>query len=55
MIEAKFHMEPPWDGGLIVFYGKVKFDPLCFCMEKGKTMGFSETIVVCDVKVGRCS
>ena len=23
--------------------------------EKGKTMDFSESIVVCDVKVGRCS
>ena len=26
-----------------------------FVWEKGKTMDFSETIVVCDVKVGRCS
>ena len=37
-------------------YGHVKFDPLCFCMgKKDKTMNFSETIVVCDIKVGRCS
>ena len=37
----------PWvDRGL--FYGKVKFGPLCFCMEKGKTMDISETIVVYD-------
>ena len=34
-----------------LFYGKVKFGPLC----KGKTMDISETIVVCDTKVGRCS
>ena len=33
------------------FYGKVKFDPLCFCMRKGKTMDFSETIVVYDLKL----
>ena len=39
-----------------LFYGKVKFGPLCFCMEKiGKTMDFSETIVVYDVIVGRYS
>ena len=113
-IEAKFHMEPPWDGGMKVcsngpghmtkmaampiygknlknlhwnqkaddletwyaascarvlpslfkwwpwvdhdlFYGKVKFGPLCFCMGKGKTMDFSEIIVVCDIRVGKCS
>ena len=38
-----------------LFFGKVKFDPLWFYMEKGKTMDFSETIVVCYIKVGRCS
>ena len=26
-----------------------------FVWENGKTMDISETIVVCDVKVGRCS
>ena len=26
-----------------------------FVCEKGKTMDFSETIVVCDIKSGRCS
>ena len=26
-----------------------------FVWEKGQTMDFSETIVVCDIKVGRCS
>ena len=29
--------------------------PYAFVWEKCKTMGFSETIVVYDVKVGRCS
>ena len=37
-----------------LFYGTVKFGPLCFVWEKGKTMDFSETIVVYDIKVGRC-
>ena len=36
------------------FTSKVKFGPLCFCMGKAKTMDFSETIVVHDIKVGRC-
>ena len=40
---------------LNLFYGKVKFGPICFRMEKVKTMDFSETIVVYDIKVGRCS
>ena len=26
-----------------------------FLLEKGKTKDFLETIVVCDIKVGRCS
>ena len=29
--------------------------PYAFVWEKGKTMDFSETVVVYDVKVGRCS
>ena len=29
--------------------------PYAFIWEKGKTMDFSETIVVYDVKVGKCS
>ena len=37
----------PWVD-LDLFYGKVKYGPLCFCMN----MDFSETIAVCDVKVG---
>ena len=40
----------PWVD-LDLFYGKVKFGPLCFCMGKGKTMDFSETIVVYDLKL----
>ena len=44
----------PWVD-LNLFYGKVKTGPLCFCMGKVKTMDFSETIVVYDIKVGRCS
>ena len=40
---------------LDLFYGKVKFGPLCFYMGKGKTMDFSKTIVVNDIKVGKCS
>ena len=40
---------------LDLFYGKVKFGPLCFVWEKGKTMGFSETIVVYDIRVDRYS
>ena len=39
---------------LDLVYGKVKFDHLRFCMGKGKTMDSSETIVVCDIEVGRC-
>ena len=38
-----------------LFYGKVKFAPLCFSTGKGKTVDFSETIVVNDIKIGRCS
>ena len=38
-----------------LFYGKVKFGPLCFCMGKVETTEFSETIVVYDIKDGICS
>ena len=44
----------PWVD-LDLFYRKVKFGPYVFLWEKGKTMDFSETIVVNDIKVGRCS
>ena len=36
-----------------LFYGKVKLVPYAFVWEKGKTVDFSETIVVYDIKIGR--
>ena len=39
----------PWVD-LDLFYGKVKFVPYAFVWEKGKTMDFSETSVVYDLK-----
>ena len=29
--------------------------PYTFVLGKGKTMNFSETLLVCDIKIGRCS
>ena len=43
----------PWVD-LDLFYGKVKFAAYAFVWETCKTMDISETIVVHDVKVGRC-
>ena len=43
----------PW-ADLDLFYGKVKFGPLCFLYEKGKTIDFSETILSYDIKAGSC-
>ena len=40
---------------LTYFTARSNSVPYAFIWEKGKTMDFSETIVVCDVKVGRCS
>ena len=40
---------------LDLFYGKIKFGTLCFVWEKGITRDFSESIVVYDIEVGRCS
>ena len=40
---------------LTYFTARSNLVPYAFVWEKGKTMDFSETIVVCDVKVGRCS
>ena len=42
--------------GLTLTYFTVRSNlvPYAFVWENGKTMDFSETIVVCDVKVGRC-
>ena len=45
------------DPGLILTYFMARSNlvPYAFVWEKGKTMDFSETIVVYDVKIGRCS
>ena len=43
------------DPGLTLTYSMANLLPYSFVWEKGKTMDLSETIVVCDVKVGRCS
>ena len=40
---------------LTYFTARSIFVPYAFVWEEGKTMDFSETIVVCDIKVGRCS
>ena len=40
---------------LDLFYGKVKFCPLRFCMGRWLNNAFSETSVVCDINNGRCS
>ena len=44
------------DPGLTLTYFMARSNllPYAFVWEKGKTMDISETIVVCDVKVGRC-
>ena len=45
------------DSGLTLTYfmPKSNFVPHAFVWEEGKTMDFSETIVIYDVEVGRCS
>ena len=45
------------DPGLILTYFTARSNlvPYVFVWEKVKTMDFSETIVVCDIKVDRCS
>ena len=40
---------------LTYFRARSNLVPYAFVWEKGKTMDFSETIVVYEVKVGRCS
>ena len=40
---------------LTYFTARSNLVPYAFVWEKGKTMDFSETVVVYDVKVGRCS
>ena len=45
------------DPGLTLTYftGRSNLVPYAFVWEKCKTMNFSKTVVICDVKVGRCS
>ena len=45
------------DPGLTLTYftARSNFVPCAFVWEEGKTMDFSEIIVVYDIKVGRCS
>ena len=38
-----------------VFMARSNLVPCAFVWEKGKPMDFSETIVVNDIKIGRCS
>ena len=40
---------------LTYFVASSNLVPYAFIWEKGKTKDFSETIIVYDVKVGRCS
>ena len=40
---------------LTYFTARSNLIPYAFVWEKGKTMDFSETIVVFDIEVGRCS
>ena len=40
---------------LICFMARSNLVPYAFLWEKGKTMDFSEIILVYDIKVGRCS
>ena len=45
------------DSGLTMTYFTTRLDfvSYAFVGEKGKTMDFSETIIIYDIKVGRCS
>ena len=43
------------DSGLTYFMAMSNFLPHAFVREEGKTIKFSETIVVYNIKVGRCS
>ena len=51
---TKYVQMIPWVD-LDLFYGKSNLVPCAFVLEKVKTMDFSETIVVYDITVGRCS
>ena len=45
------------DPGLTLTYFMARYHlvPYAFVWEKGKTIEFSKTIVVCNIKAGRCS
>ena len=45
------------DPGLILTYFTARSNlvPYAFVWDKGKTMDFSETIIVYDIKLGRCN
>ena len=44
------------DTGLtLTYFTASNLVPYAFVWEKGNTMDFSETVVVYDIKVGRCS
>ena len=40
---------------LALFMARSNLVPYAFVFEEGKTIDFSKTIVVYDIKVGRCS
>ena len=52
-----YHVGSNDDPGLTLTYFTARSNllPYPFVWDKGKTMDFSETIVVYDIKVGRCS
>ena len=54
-IKVKFYVEPPWEGGTKVYINGPGHMPKMAATpsEKVKTVDFSETIEVCDLKVGR--
>ena len=59
MVQVTLRIWPPCpdDTGFTLTYFTARSNsvPNDFVQEKGKTMDFSETIVVYDIKVGRCS
>ena len=52
-----YHVSSNDNPGLALTYFTARSNLVryAFVWEKGKTMAFSETIVVYDIKVGRCS
>ena len=56
-VHKYYQVCPNDDPGLTLAYFRARSNllPYALVWEKGKTMDISETIVVCVVKVGRCS